>query len=187
MNYEKIYALLISRAHDRKIQGPTEKHHIIPKCMGGSNAKSNLVKLTPEEHFVAHQLLARIYPKEKGLIYALVVMVGNRWGHRNNKAYGWIRRLVAEQHSKASKELWQDPAYREKQLKRLKLLKDDPEWKAKISTTLTGRKKTNEERENIRQSRLAAPKRTFSDAAKAKMKISQQARRAKEALAKEKQ
>ena len=36
-----------------------ENHHIVPKHMGGSNASSNLVTLTVEEHIVAHYILAK--------------------------------------------------------------------------------------------------------------------------------
>lgn len=35
----------------------TESHHIIPRSLGGSNNKDNLVKLTAREHFIAHLLL----------------------------------------------------------------------------------------------------------------------------------
>jgi hypothetical protein len=38
-----------------------EKHHIIPKHMGGSNKAFNLIVLTKEEHFEAHALLAEVY------------------------------------------------------------------------------------------------------------------------------
>ncbi|XAO17074.1 homing endonuclease [Escherichia phage FL23] len=60
MNYEKIYNSLIDRARNRALTGYKERHHIIPKCLGGSNDASNLVDLTPEEHYVAHQLLVKI-------------------------------------------------------------------------------------------------------------------------------
>lgn len=36
-----------------------EVHHIIPKYMGGSNEKTNLVLLTAREHLLAHWLLTR--------------------------------------------------------------------------------------------------------------------------------
>lgn len=36
-----------------------ERHHIIPKCFGGSNDRSNLVKLSYREHFICHLLLCR--------------------------------------------------------------------------------------------------------------------------------
>jgi hypothetical protein len=34
-----------------------ELHHILPKCMGGNNNKTNLVRLTLREHYVCHLLL----------------------------------------------------------------------------------------------------------------------------------
>jgi hypothetical protein len=37
----------------------TEKHHIYPKSFGGTNDHSNLVKLTPREHFVCHWLMTK--------------------------------------------------------------------------------------------------------------------------------
>ena len=38
-----------------------ECHHIIPRCVGGSDEKENLVMLTYREHIIAHRLLAKIY------------------------------------------------------------------------------------------------------------------------------
>ena len=40
-----------------------ETHHILPKCLGGSNEEENLVNLTAREHFIAHMLLVKIYEK----------------------------------------------------------------------------------------------------------------------------
>lgn len=40
----------------------SERHHIIPKCMGGTNDEENLIYLTLEEHFIAHRLLAEENP-----------------------------------------------------------------------------------------------------------------------------
>lgn len=47
-----------------------ERHHIVPKCMGGSNNEDNLIDLYAREHFIAHELLAEENPKNKGLQYA---------------------------------------------------------------------------------------------------------------------
>jgi hypothetical protein len=44
---------------NRERSGITESHHIIPKSMGGSNSKANLVNLTPKEHYICHMLLIR--------------------------------------------------------------------------------------------------------------------------------
>ena len=39
----------------------TEKHHIIPRSMGGSDHSDNLILLTGREHFIAHVLLWKSY------------------------------------------------------------------------------------------------------------------------------
>lgn len=61
--------------------------------MGGDDDKNNLVRLSPEEHYVAHQLLHRMYPHHKGLLLAVSMM---SYGRSNNKLYGWIRRKLAK-------------------------------------------------------------------------------------------
>lgn len=96
MNYENIYKKLVERAKNRTSEDLYEVHHIIPRCLGGNNEKENLVKLTPEEHYVAHQLLHKIYPDHKGLLYAAVKMCSNRM---NNKLYGWLRRKLSNSQS----------------------------------------------------------------------------------------
>ena len=51
-----------------------EKHHIIPKCLGGSNDKSNLIDLFAKEHFIAHKLLAQEHPDNIKLLQAYNIM-----------------------------------------------------------------------------------------------------------------
>ena len=93
MDYSKIYIELVERSFERELDCYTEKHHIIPRCMGGDNKERNLAILTPEEHYLAHQLLVKIYPDNKKLIYAAHMMCSKR---PNNKLYGWLRRKSSE-------------------------------------------------------------------------------------------
>ena len=58
--YSRWYNNIIKRAQTRTITGYVEKHHIIPKSLGGSNAKSNIVSLTAKEHFICHMLLSKM-------------------------------------------------------------------------------------------------------------------------------
>ena len=74
MDYQRIYNQIIERAKTRQLDCYKEKHHIIPKCMGGSNDKTNLVELTAREHFLCHRLLCIMYPEDRKLKYALVLM-----------------------------------------------------------------------------------------------------------------
>lgn len=97
MNYQKIYDNLVSRARNRKLEEGIyfEQHHVIPKCLGGSDHPYNLVKMTAEEHFVAHQLLVKIHSTHTGLAYAALRMTIGPKGRVNNKLYGWLRKKVS--------------------------------------------------------------------------------------------
>jgi len=50
---------IIARAKKRQLSGYKERHHIIPKCLNGSDKKTNLVNLTAKEHFIVHMLLCK--------------------------------------------------------------------------------------------------------------------------------
>ena len=47
-----------------------ERHHIIPKCVGGTDNKDNLIDLYAAEHFKAHRLLALENSDNEKLVYA---------------------------------------------------------------------------------------------------------------------
>jgi hypothetical protein len=58
--YTRWYYNIIQHSKTRSLSGYTEKHHIIPKSLGGNNAKNNLAILTPREHFICHMLLTKM-------------------------------------------------------------------------------------------------------------------------------
>lgn len=103
MDYNKIYQTLIERAQDRTVLGYTEKHHIIPKCMSGGDDISNIVRLTGREHFIAHQLLVKMYPKNGRLIKAAAIMASGSavMKRSQNRLYEWLRIRLAEEFSKS--------------------------------------------------------------------------------------
>ena len=80
--YTKIYRSIIenSKAKNRK-KGEEyyENHHIIPKSLGGSNSKDNLVFLTPREHFICHLILTKITVDSDRvkMIYALIILANS--------------------------------------------------------------------------------------------------------------
>lgn len=55
--YTKWYYSIIKNSNP---SGYTEKHHIIPKSLGGSNKKENLVELAAREHYIVHLLLMKM-------------------------------------------------------------------------------------------------------------------------------
>lgn len=97
MDYCTHYDKLITRARNRITETYVEHHHVVPLCVGGADCVENIVALTPEEHYVAHQLLIKIYPSEPKLIFAAKMMSMSNNGLRpNNRLYGWLRRKHAE-------------------------------------------------------------------------------------------
>lgn len=58
--YTKWYYSVVMSAKNRKNTEYTERHHIIPKSLNGSDEESNLVRLTAKEHFVCHRLLTKM-------------------------------------------------------------------------------------------------------------------------------
>ena len=94
MNYQKIYDRLIKNAQSREIEGYFERHHIVPRCMGGSDDKQNIVKLTAREHFIAHLLLFKIHPTNLKLVKAIMMMCVGHVDERrkiNNRLYERLR------------------------------------------------------------------------------------------------
>jgi hypothetical protein len=82
MDYQRIYNQIIERAINRELHCYKEKHHIIPKCIGGTNDKLNLVNLTAREHFICHWLLVRIFPDNHKIIYAFWAMCNQKSEHQ---------------------------------------------------------------------------------------------------------
>lgn len=90
LDYNRIYNAIIDRGKSRVLNGYSESHHIVPKCMGGDDSESNLVRLTASEHYLCHQLLAKMYPEHPGLVFAAVKMTFGQ--HRiTNKLYSWLK------------------------------------------------------------------------------------------------
>ena len=180
MNYQAHYDRLMERAKVRsKPDGYCEKHHIIPRCLGGSDEPENLVNLTASEHYVAHQMLVKMNPEHVGISYAALLMTrtGKGKGRVNNKYYSWLKNRYSELCSKSMSEkmkgnsnllgyihteeaknkiksalalFWESDCNKEKQSERSKKMWADPSFDA---TNVTGRakgKRTGQALENIR-------------------------------------
>lgn len=89
MNYKIIYEKLISsrlNLERSKKTGYYELHHIVPRCLNGADEKTNLILLTPREHFLAHYLLWKIYDIRK-LRDALLYFKGKNSEFVNSRLY----------------------------------------------------------------------------------------------------
>lgn len=102
MDYSRIYAAFIEDRRQLEDALPlldsyTEKHHIVPRAQGGTDSAENLIRLTPEDHFFAHLLLAKIYGGEMWAPIAFMVG-GARKDYKpthSRKLHGWAARSMA--------------------------------------------------------------------------------------------
>ena len=170
MNYQKHYDALIERARHRVLEGYSEKHHVVPKCLGGKDNPENIVALTAEEHYVAHQLLVKLNPGNVSLVYAACLMshspVGGRFG---NKQYGWLKRKLSRvQSNKFSGKIWKQ----EQNLSRSETVRrqwKDPEARAKKITGMTGKTWSFERREAKSAAMKGKPGRVWTQEQKDKI------------------
>jgi hypothetical protein len=90
MDYKRIYDKIIENRKLNPIEETEygEKHHIIPRSLGGSDDSENLVRLTAREHFICHALLAEMYERETfewyKMNHAFMMM---KWASDNQHRY----------------------------------------------------------------------------------------------------
>lgn len=76
MDYQKIYNNICLRGkQQRNLEGYCEKHHIIPRCMGGEDKEDNITILSFREHYIVHLLLTKIHKGHRGINYAFLCML----------------------------------------------------------------------------------------------------------------
>ena len=77
--YTLWYNSIIENARTRTLDCYKESHHILPRSLGGTDDKDNLVDLTAREHFICHWLLVKIHTgqAQHKMIYALNGMKRN--------------------------------------------------------------------------------------------------------------
>lgn len=109
--YTKWYYSLIEKAKNRKLDLYVERHHIIPRSLGGDNAINNIVEVTPREHYICHLLLTKMtYGKDKyKMAFALSMMmniqnIGKGRYKASSRYYDYSRKLFTE----AMKDYWSE-------------------------------------------------------------------------------
>lgn len=91
--YTKIYYRIVNRSlisnRMKNDSNYYESHHIIPKCLGGSNRKFNRVLLTAREHFICHKLLCKmvILPNDIRLMVAAMSYFMNNTNRKLSSRY----------------------------------------------------------------------------------------------------
>jgi hypothetical protein len=97
LKYKKWYDNIINNAKSRILSGYVEVHHIIPRSLGGTDDKSNLVQLTAREHFICHILLTKFLTGQDKykMLHACIIMKAKSKGQSryiNSRLYESIRK-----------------------------------------------------------------------------------------------
>lgn len=164
MNYQKIYDSLVKRGQIReKPDCYCEEHHIVPRCMCGTDEKSNLTLLTGREHFLVHWLLVKIYPGNQKLTHAFWAMCNQKSSKQLNRykpssrIYAYVRELSAELHREMNIGKTMSKESREKLSKSNLGRKHPPrsqEFRDNVSKQKLGFKHSDETRKRMSQSMI---------------------------------
>ena len=110
--YRSLYIRLIKRGlsmTEKELNGYNEKHHILPRCMGGDDNKENLVLLPVRYHIMAHIILLEVYPENNKIAITVGLMLNgsNSNGPMNIRTSiiekKFSSRLIAKSREKAKK------------------------------------------------------------------------------------
>lgn len=154
--YTKWYQRLVTKAMTRlTVEGYFEKHHVVPRSLGGSNSHDNIIRVTAREHFVLHLLLTRMTSGQdrSKMIHAAWNLCQKTKPGRNYQISSRTYHSLRVKHSAAaSSELKgrpKSPETREKM--RIAALNRSPEHRLKKSLAQIGRKLSTETRKKISQ------------------------------------
>ena len=89
------YVKFIHYCQSAHSEGYKEKHHIIPKSLGGTDDINNIIELTGRQHFIAHHLLWKSYQNKEMTLAFWSMKMNKRFGKISSKTYN----LLKEQHS----------------------------------------------------------------------------------------
>lgn len=184
--YSKWYNQITDRARNRVAEGYTERHHIKPRSLGGTDAADNLVDLTAREHFICHWLLTKMTTGEDRakMIYALNGMKRtNKFAQRYEtkitaRVYENLKKEFSVIHSATMKgrEPWNrgvpiTEEQREKNRKAAVGKKRSPEAIAKAVAKQIGQKRSQKTKDRIRAALKGKPKGPMSEEEKLKRSL----------------
>ena len=136
----------------QSVDGYCEVHHIVPRSLGGSNDKDNLISLTPRQHYIAHWMLWKACGGVAGRSFFMMSNLG-KYGKVNSTTYAQARETYSEQVKKQMAERPNRPAF-------------TPEHREKIRQAKLGKKQSEQHTLNAHKHRVGKP---LSDETKRKI------------------
>ena len=118
-------------AHKKHTKHYIEKHHILPKCLAGTNDFTNLIWLSAEDHYIAHVLLWKMTKHDK-LCFALNQMTRVSSDTTNIKSNSMLYAEFREHLSKVTSDVNKKTFSQMSECKR-------NAWRSKLSTHSKGK------------------------------------------------
>ena len=156
MDYHTVYKQICDRARSREREPGVyyEKHHVVPKCLGGTDNSDNLVLLTYREHFLCHALLVKMHTGQAyyKMLYALNGMqrINDRQQRSTSRLYDYFRQKFVNMKSESMRN--NNPMKNEKHRETHALA-----VKQRNSPGMTGKNHTTETRSKMRKKQLGKP------------------------------
>jgi hypothetical protein len=156
--YRRWYNAICARGQLRVLELGYERHHIIPRALGGSDDESNITHLTYREHFLAHWLLTRLTDGDERnkMLYALHMMTVV--GHGYRIVAGWQYAIAKKASAEAATVRMRTANARDRMSKVHKGKKIAAEHRAALSKAFKGRKKSEQHRAKIGAAHKGKPK-----------------------------
>ena len=167
--YTQIYESIITRAKQRSLDSYTERHHIIPRSLGGNDSADNLVDLTAREHFICHWLLTK-----------MVHSTHDKWKMMNALGYMMWAENQNQERYKVNARLYEQLKTKHSEMKSWAVAGErngmygkhhTEEAREKIRQSRLGNQINEEQRNKIRISKLGHKRKPFSEEHKAKLKV----------------
>jgi hypothetical protein len=137
------YLRFMDALKGQSVDGYCEVHHIVPRSLGGSNDKDNLISLTPRQHYIAHWMLWKACGGVAGRSFFMMSNLG-KYGKVNSTTYAQARENYSEQVKKQMAEQPNRPAF-------------TLEHREKLRQAKLGKKQSASHIESVRQFRIGKP------------------------------
>jgi hypothetical protein len=148
-HYLNRYLKFIDALKNQSIDGYSEKHHIMPRSMGGGDEPSNIIVLTLRQHYIAHWMLWKTYGGKMAVAFDYMNGI-KKYGYRLT---GRTIKLLSEDVSKRRSERPVSDATKEKQRQAKLGRKLSPEHIEKVRLASTGRFVSEETKRKVSEAK----------------------------------
>lgn len=139
----------IDALRNQSIDGYSEKHHILPRSMGGGDELSNIIVLTLRQHYIAHWMLWKAYGGKMAVAFDYMNGI-KKYGYRLT---GRTIKLLSQDVSKRRSERQVSAETREKQRQAKLGRKLSPEHIEKVRQASTGRVVSEETKRKVSEAK----------------------------------